>query len=150
MIRVPGQQIERVGQQRKNGLERSGSTCGIPRNINNQGSAGTSANSAGEWGEGSLLQACGAHAFGQAIDQAIADQARGFRGDIACCQASPTSGYDQVGGGGESTQVLDNGVQIIGNSFLCHERSACAGEQAHQRGAGEVHLSSRDAAVTDR
>ena len=76
-----------------------------------------SADRPAERGHRGLLRAFEAHAFGDAFQQAVADRAGGFGGDVALGDSGPAGGHDQASLAGQADdRLLDRGL-IVGNDF---------------------------------
>jgi len=59
-------------------------------------------------------EAIGAHAFGQAVDESVADQAGGLGGDIARGQAGASGGDEEVGCPGTVPEGGGDLVELVG------------------------------------
>lgn len=115
MFRIPGEQLKRVRKYVNHGLERFDRTFGAARQIQDDGIAANAAEAAAQGRERSVARALGAHALGDAFEEAIAEGAGSFGSDIARGDAgSPggdhqTSFFEQLQNGGA------NGGFFVGN-----------------------------------
>ena len=109
-----GQQIERVGQQRKNRRERSSRTGRTPREVDDQGAPYRTADCAAQRSKRGVQKTFGAHALGQAIDEPVADKPRGLRGNVSRGQSCASGGHDKICAGCVTSQSRSDEIQLIG------------------------------------
>jgi hypothetical protein len=125
-------------EQINNGFERLGRAAGTSREIQDQGFFAHSAKCPAEGCHGRFPGAFEAHAFRDAFEQAGADSAGGFGGDVAFGDSGSAGGRDQPGLAGEANDGLLNGGLIVGNDFSRDYRKLLPLEDFRDRGSGEV------------
>lgn len=113
MLGFTFQQVQGVAKQRQDSPQRSHSTPGASREIEDQGGADGSAQAASQGGKRSLPAAFGAHHLGDAVEQAVADGPGGLGGHIAGADAGAAGGDHQPSSGGCRTQCVFNGWTIV-------------------------------------
>lgn len=96
-----------------------------------------------------MEKAFGAHAFGEAVDDAVADFAGGLGGYVARRDACAPGGDDEMAGSGVAAKGGDDEVEVVGESFGDEDGGTCFGEGLGDGGAGEIDLSALEAAIAD-
>ena len=110
---VAGEQVEGVAKERQHGLERGDGTARAAGKVQDEGLAEGSADGAAEGCVGGFGETGGAHAFGDAIEQAIADGAGSFGSDIAGTNAGSSSGDDEARARGGGAECVFNGLALV-------------------------------------
>jgi hypothetical protein len=149
VVGAAGEQIEGVRQDGENRGEGGDGTGGAAGEVDDQGRAEGDADAAAERGERGLGQAGGAHALGEALDDAVGDEAGGLGSDVAGGEAGTAGGEDEIGALGVAAQGCGDLGEFVGQD-LC-DRGGKTGllEQTDDGGAGAIgHLAAR-AAVAD-
>lgn len=136
-------------EQGQDRLKRGYGACGVSGEVEDQSVSDGAADPPAKRGEGGLPEAGEAHAFREAVDEALADDARGLGGDIAGGEAGAAGGNDQGCGGGMATKRVDNPIQFIGNRFHCRGYDPGGFETCADGGSREVLLTAVEAAITD-
>jgi len=149
VVGAAGEQVEGVGQDGQDRRQGGYGARGTAGEIDDQGGTEGDADSAAERGQRSLAQAGCAHALGEALDDAVGDEAGGLGRDIAGGQAGAAGGEDQVGGLGVTAQGRGDVVELVGEDF--GDRGCQTGllEQTNDGRAGEVRHLAAGAAVAD-
>ncbi len=149
MCCVACEEIEGVGQERKDGSQGTFSSFRAAGEIDNKAVRGDTGYAAAEGGEGSAGGAVLADEFGEAGDEAGADGECGFGGDVAGGEAGAASGEDQRSAGGCGVQRGDELRGLVGEGERVDDLGASLGEEMGEGGAGEVGLCAGEAAVAD-
>jgi hypothetical protein len=149
MSRTSGQKVERMGQQLKDRLKRSPCTGGASGKVHDQRRAEGSADGPAQRGKGRVLQALGAHAFRQPLDDPIADHARRLWSYIARGKSCTTRGNDQTSPGGIAPQGDRDQVYLIGQCLACYCTYACCLKQARDCGTRQIVLLSTKTTIAD-
>ena len=149
MSRSTGEKFEGVGQKRQESDERGPSSGGAAGEIENEGFAYGAADGAAEGGEGGVEEAFGAHAFGEAVDDAVADLAGGFGSDVAGGEAGSAGRHNEVGGDGLGAEGVGDLVEFVGQDVGLDAGDTCGLKEVYDGGAGEVGLEPGGAAVAD-
>ena len=85
-----------MGQDGEDGGEGASGAGGAAGEVDDEGGAQAAADCPAERGEGGFVEAGGAHAFGEAVDEAVADEPGGFGGYVARGEAGSSGGDDEV------------------------------------------------------
>ncbi len=117
MVRSTGEEIESVGEDGEDRGEGAPGTCGIAGEIDDQGGSDGATDGAAEGGEESFQQAGGAHAFGESVDEAFADEPGGLGGYVAGGEAGASGGDDEVYRGSVVMEGGDDLVELVGNDL---------------------------------
>lgn len=112
-----GEEIERMRKQMKDGRERGDGASRASGKIQDKSGTQSSADGTAEGSERRLSETGGAHQFGQALDEAVADQSRGFRRDVARSKARAAGGDHKVGRPGVAAQGRNNLLELIGDNL---------------------------------
>jgi hypothetical protein len=91
----------------------------------------------------------GAHEFGEAFNEAVADEAGGLGGDVALGEAGASGGDDELGGLGVEVEGVDDVVELVGQDAELDVGDSGLVKEAGDGGAGEVVLLAAVAAVAD-
>jgi hypothetical protein len=149
MVRAASKEIQRVGQQWQNrgeGCSGAGRTTG---QIDDKRVADGTADGAAERCERSVKQTVGTHALREAVDNALADLARRFRGYIAGCEAGSASGEEQIGGACAVAQGRGDLVEFVRKGEDVDAGDTCLLQQGNDGRAGEIGLLAQKTTVAD-
>jgi hypothetical protein len=144
-----GEEVEGVGEQGEDSVERGTGSGGAAGEVEDEGAAEGAADGSAERGEGGVEEAVASHAFGKAVDEAVADQAGGFGGDVAGGEAGAAGGDKQVMVDGVGAEGGGDLVEFVGEGEGVDGEDACFRKEADDGGAGEVGLLAVEAAVAD-
>ena len=93
---LAAQQVERVGKDRQDHREVLADAFGAAGEVDDQGAAADAGDGAAEHRHRSVLEAFGAHGFGEAGHFVVKHFARGLRRDVARAEAGAAGGDDEV------------------------------------------------------
>ncbi len=96
-----------------------------------------------------MQQAGCAHALGQPVHEALADQAGRFRSDVARRKPRTAGRDDKVCIAGVMPQCGCNQINLIGDDRCKWSGNSCCGQQRRYRGSGEISLLPTEAAIAD-
>jgi hypothetical protein len=144
-----GEEVEGVGEQGEDSAERGAGSGGAAGEVEDEGAAAGAADGSAERGEGGVEEAVASHALGKAVDEAVADEARGFRGDVAGGEAGSAGGDQEVMGDGVGAEGGGDLVELVGEGEGADGANARFRKEADDGGAGEVGLLAAEAAVAD-
>jgi len=96
-----------------------------------------------------VAEAFGAHALGEAFDEALADLAGGLGGDVAGSEAGAASCEDEGCGLGVSAKGGRDEGLLVGEGFGCGRLKAGLEEEFDDGGTGAVDLAALKTAVAD-
>ncbi len=96
VLRLAGEQIQRMRQDVDDRLQRIDCATGTAREVEDQGSSPYAANAAAESCQGILFRSCGAHLFRDALNELRADSACGLRRDIPIRDSGASGGDNQI------------------------------------------------------
>jgi len=113
MFSFSREQVQRVGQQVRDCVERSDRTCRSAGQIQNQRIAADSAQRAAQGSVRSLLYPFAAHQFRNAVEQFLADFACRFGSDVARGDAGAAGGHYKFGARGCVAQRVAQIVKLI-------------------------------------
>lgn len=137
-------------KQGKDGFKRGYGPSGAAGQVEDQRGSQGAADSPTEGREGGLLETEGAHAFREAFDQALADDSRGLRGDVAGGETGAAGRDDKVRARGLTPQGVDDLIQFIGNCLHRGRGGTGCLQTGGNGGAGEILLAAIEAAIADR
>ena len=137
-----------MGKKREDGFERRARAGGAAGKIDDERTAEASTDRAAEGSIGRVLYALGAHALGEALDDAIADEAGGLGGDIARGQSSASGGDDEVGFTRVMAESLGDLVDFVGED-ASRDRGAKGFKDGGDGGSGEVFALAVETTVAD-
>lgn len=138
MFRPPLQQIESMRQQVDNrcqGIDRAGRISG---KVENDACSPRAAERPGERRISGFLEPSVSHAFGNAIDQALADRPGGLGSHIARCDSGSARGDDQPSQPTEFNQLFLNGFDFVGNDRVLDCFKAVLLQELLYRGTGKI------------
>lgn len=144
-----GKHAQCVRQQVQHGLKRGDRAARTAGQVQDDGLAAGAAQAAAEGGKGCLGQAGGAHLFGNAFDEAIADGACGLRCDVTGSDAGAAGGDDEAGGSGVEPECLFKLWLVVGDEEDGVDGEPCVGKDAGDCGTGEVFSFAGGAGVAD-
>jgi len=136
MLGVPGEEVEGVGKQRKDGAQRAFGTVGIAGQVENKGVSGDRADAAAEGGERCLAGAVLANQLGEAGDKPRGNGERGFGRDVARSQARAPGGKDEAGAGSSGAERGGKLIQLVREGGGFHDLGAGGGQDPHDGRAG--------------
>ncbi len=96
MVGPPGEEVERVRKEVQDGAQRGFGAGGAAGEVEDEGSPVDAADGAAEGRHRRFAEAFGAHAFGEAVDEAIADEFGGLGCNVAERQAGAARRDDEV------------------------------------------------------
>src|ERR1700734_896531 len=120
MLRFAQQQIQSVGNQLDDRLQRFDRARRTARQIQNQRLAAHAAYAAAQGGVGSLLDSFGAHAFGYAFDELVANGDGGIGRHIAWSDSSSSGRDDQAYLLLQGDQQILNFDGVVGNALTLY------------------------------
>lgn len=130
-------------------LKRGYGACRASGQVEDQRRSHRAADSPTEGREGGLLEAGRAHAFREAVDQALADDSRGFGGDVAKGETGAAGRDDKVRARGVAAKSVDDLIEFIRNGLHGRRWGAGCLKTGGDGGAGEVFLPAIEAAIAD-
>ena len=149
MILTAAEDAKSVGQQVQHGLQGRDGAAGTSGQVEHDGLAAGAANGAAEGGEGCLGQAGSAHLFGHAFDEAVADGACGFRGDVTRSDAGAAGGDDEAGGSGVEPECLFQLWLVVGDEEDGVDGEPGVGKDAGDGRTGEIVALAGRAGIAD-
>jgi hypothetical protein len=138
-----------VGQQRHDGFERAASAGGAAGEVDDEGGSDGAADGTAERRVEGFAEAGGAHAFAEAVDEALADELGGLGGDVARGEAGAAGGDDEVCIGGVLVEGFYDEIELVGEGLGVGFVDTGGGEHADDLGTGGVFLLAFEAAVAD-
>ena len=141
------QEPQRMGQHGQDGLERGDRAAGGAGQVEDQGLPEQPADAAAQDGEGGFPAAFGAHVFAEAVEQAAANGAGGFRGNVAGGEAGAPGSDEQPAGLRRRAQRVFNGELFVCNKTVGGDAEAGFLQQGDYGRAGQVFALAAGAAV---
>ena len=158
MFGLSGDEIQSMGQERKDGAQGVLGSSGTAGKVEHQSARrlicrsriDDAADAAAEGGVGRAERSVPADEFGQARDQPSADGERSLRGDVARAQPGAAGGEHQSGAGDGLAQGGDELRKLIGEGESVHQPGPGCGEDLGDGRTGEVCPRAGEATVADR
>jgi hypothetical protein len=110
---VAGQEVKGVAQEREDGFKRCDGSARAAGQVEDEGLAEGSAEGAAERGVGGLGKTGGAHALGDAAEEAVADGAGSLGSDVAGADSGSAGGDDEAGARGGGTECVFDGFALV-------------------------------------
>jgi len=146
---IAGQQVERVGQNGQGGQQGTGGSGGLAGNVEDDACAEGSAEAAAERGERGGAAAVGAHHFGNAVEQTIADGEGRLGGNVAGGDSGASGGDDEAGLGGGFPQCVLDGSLLVWNYKQGNRFESVRAQDESDGGSGKVFPLAAGARVAD-
>jgi hypothetical protein len=140
MRRSPGQQVQRMWQQRQNRLQRTLRPRRTSRQIHDQRSSNRPAHRPAQRSQRSMPQPIRPHALRQPIHQPLAHQSRSLRRHIPGRQPGPSGRHNQPCLLRMATQCRYDQIELIRHRLHVNRSYVSVFQQCANRRPGQIHL----------
>ena len=134
----------------QDGAQRGFGAGGAAWDVEDEGCAIDAADGAAERGHRRFAEAFGAHAFGESVDEPVADELGGLGCNVAEGQAGAAGSDDEVRRGCVMAQSVGDLIDLVGEHFGGDLADARGQQNLLYGGAGEVGHLSGSTAVANR